>query len=131
MSLRSQRLADAEQIPVRINDGKLSHSPRFVCEAIHPRDAVSRQPGPRKREVYTGHVGNPEVAHRRRLSGDKLTLGEKVQLHQAPTKDRVVTVTMNLALETQPLEKCQRVTQRPAGQDWNCDFVLLHNGCDV
>lgn len=58
-------------------------------------------------------------------------MSEEMKLHCAPANGSVVTVIMNLALEAQTPEKGQRVTQGPAGQNWNCDFVLLQDVCDV
>ena len=39
----SERLSDAQQITVWINDGKLPHPPRLVFEGILPRDASPGQ----------------------------------------------------------------------------------------
>ena len=61
----------------------------------------------------------------------KLTVSEEMKLHRSPRKDGVVTVTMNPALKAQPLVKGQRVTQRPTGQCWNSNVVLLHDVFDV
>ena len=131
MSPRSENLSDTQQVAIGINDSKLPQPPWLVLEGIHARNACAGELCQSKIAVNALNIRHPDVAHRRRFSGLKLAVSEEVKLHRPSREDGVVTVTMDLSLETQSLKKGQRVTQGPSRQNRNGYVLLLHNVRDV
>ncbi|MBK7601426.1 MAG: hypothetical protein IPJ07_24035 [Acidobacteria bacterium] len=62
MNLPVYELANAQEITVRINDGKLSEAPWFVFKSIHSWDAGARQADSRARLIEAFYIQDSDVA---------------------------------------------------------------------
>jgi len=127
MSHLRDDLTNADEVAVKINDGKLSKSPGLVFQEVHARNAGTRQLTRREGAVEALYILDSDVAAGGGLSRNQFSVGEEVQFDRASSQYGVVAVELaRAALEAKSLVELNGRVDGAARKSRNCEIVWLH-----